>query len=67
MIVDDFGLTVVGFLGMEEEAATAFLEILLPSADSESEGFTTSSEGPDGVESASSVLGSIVKVDITDG
>ena len=67
MIVDDFGLTVVGFLGMAEEAATAFLEILLPSADSESEGFTTSSEGPDGVESASSVLGSIVKVDITDG
>jgi hypothetical protein len=67
VIVDDFGLTVVGFLGMVEEAATAFLEILLPSADSESEGFTTSSEGPDGVESASSVLGSIVKVDITDG
>ena len=43
------------------------LGILFPSADSESEGITTSSESPDGVESASSVLGSIAMVDITDG
>ena len=35
------------------------LGILFPSADSESEGITTPSESPDGVESASSVLGSI--------
>jgi hypothetical protein len=51
---------------MADEAAAGFFDILFPSADSESDGITASSS-PDGVESASSVLGSIAGFDITDG
>ena len=65
-VVDDFCLPGVGFLRMADEAAAGFFDILFPSADSESDGITASSS-PDGVESASSVLGSIAGFDITDG